>query len=263
MNNNNDTESKEKKFYVYIHFKKDSLEPFYIGKGTGNRYQSSHGRNRYWNNIANKYGFVPDILKYFENEQDAFDYEKEMILFFKSEGYKLCNMTEGGEGASGFQHSQEARAKMSAAQKGVSKPPLNPETRAKLSAAMKGKTHKPHSPETRAKMSAAKSGKSHSTETRAKMSAAQKGRTPSPETRAKLSAARVGKKRSDELRAKLIKIIIAINLSTGEVFKITGGHLEMKSLGFNPSHVSACVNGKRSRHKGHSFSFKDAEQHGA
>lgn len=122
-------EEEVKKFYVYIHFKKDSLEPFYIGKGSGNRYQCPHGRSRYWNNIVRKHGFAADILKYFDKEQDAFDYEKEMIKFFREEGFKLCNMTDGGEGASGLKQSPEHRSKMSAAHKGKT---LSPEHCAKV-----------------------------------------------------------------------------------------------------------------------------------
>jgi hypothetical protein len=62
----------------------------------------------------------------------------------------LHNRTDGGDGVSGFTHSPETRAKLSAANKGKT---LSPETREKLSAARKGETF---SPETRAKMSAAK-----------------------------------------------------------------------------------------------------------
>ena len=46
------------------------------------------------------------------------------------------NLTEGGEGAKGHRHSEEAKAKMSAASKGRSK---SEEHKAKLSAARKGK----------------------------------------------------------------------------------------------------------------------------
>ena len=64
------------------------------------------------------------------------------------------NLTEGGEGAKGHRHSEEAKAKMSAASKGRSK---SEEHRAKLSAVRKGKP----SP---------KKGKSRSEEIKAKIS---------------------------------------------------------------------------------------------
>jgi len=84
--------------YVYIHFKKDTLEPFYIGKGKGYRYKRVDNRNIYWNNIVNKHGFVPDILKQFDSHKEALQYEIKMIQFFKEEGFKLANLTDGGEG---------------------------------------------------------------------------------------------------------------------------------------------------------------------
>jgi hypothetical protein len=86
------------KHYVYIHFKKDTLEPFYIGKGRGYRRKRKSGRNTYWNNIVRKHGFVSDILEYFETHEEALNYEIEMIEFFRREGFQLANLTSGGEG---------------------------------------------------------------------------------------------------------------------------------------------------------------------
>ena len=106
------------KHYVYIHFTKDSLVPFYIGKGINKRYLSKSNRNKYWNNIVNKHGFVSDILKYFNSHTEALNYEIEMIKFFKDEGFKLCNLTNGGEGHLGLKPSDLTKEKMSLAAKG-------------------------------------------------------------------------------------------------------------------------------------------------
>lgn len=103
----------------------------------------------------------------------------------------------------GKHHSEEARARMSAAKKGKSHKPRSQETRAKISAVHKGKKV---SEETRAKISASEKGKHVSEETRARMSAAHKGKSHkphSPETRAKLSAAGKRRKHSEETRAKM------------------------------------------------------------
>ncbi len=105
-------------FYVYVHFTKDGLIPFYIGKGKGKRINDTYNRNRYWNRIVKKHGFVSDTLKYFDNEQQAFDYEVEMIKFFKAEGVKLANLSLGGEGASGVKRSKAEKEKLSNLYKG-------------------------------------------------------------------------------------------------------------------------------------------------
>jgi hypothetical protein len=89
------------KHYVYIHFTKDELRPFYIGKGKDGRKNVSSGRNRFWKRIVAKHGFVSDYLKHFETHEDALKYEMGMISFFKQEGYELANLTEGGDGQLG------------------------------------------------------------------------------------------------------------------------------------------------------------------
>lgn len=89
-------------------------------------------------------------------------------------------------------HTQEARAKMSAA--------MTPERRAKTVAANHSREV---SPETRAKIGAAHRGLKASLETRLKMSAVRRGRKFSPEHRAKISWARWGHEVSPETRAKI------------------------------------------------------------
>jgi hypothetical protein len=161
---------------------------------------------------------------------DVAERECAWIRFYRLAGARLTNHTEGGEGAPGYVHTPETRAKMSAAQRGRVYAPLSPETRAKISAAHKGKplsaehraamTGHTTSAETRAKMSAerlrrsedpaylaklsaAHKGEKHTPEHVAKMRAAMTGHTTSAETRAKMSAALTGKTLSAEHRASL------------------------------------------------------------
>lgn len=102
------------KHYVYIHFTKDELKPFYIGKGINNRINKTNSRNKWWRSIVAKHGFVSDILKYFNTNEEALAYEIEMIKFFRDENIKLVNITAGGEGSSGVKASEETRRKISA-----------------------------------------------------------------------------------------------------------------------------------------------------
>jgi very-short-patch-repair endonuclease len=98
--------------------------------------------------------------------------------------------------ASGWHHTAEHKARMSAQQKGRPGRPQSAESRDKIKAA---RARQQITAETRAKMSAAmkgRPGKSPSEETRAKLAAAQTGKKATPETRAKMSAAHTGKPKS-------------------------------------------------------------------
>jgi hypothetical protein len=88
--------------------------------------------------------------------------ERRWIAKLKSEGHQLLNMTLGGPGGSGPEHSARTITRLSGQK-------LSPETRAKISAATTGRKL---SPEARAKLSATFKGRKFSPEWRAKLSAA-------------------------------------------------------------------------------------------
>jgi hypothetical protein len=104
------------KFYIYAHYRNDTGEAFYIGKGEGNRHKSKQGRNPYWHNIVKSHGYISKILQYFEKEEDAHKAEQELIA---ERGRKdlgkglLVNMSDGGEGASGAVRTPEQRQRYS------------------------------------------------------------------------------------------------------------------------------------------------------
>jgi hypothetical protein len=104
-------------FYTYIHFKADTSKPFYIGKGQGRRHLVKTKRNNYWNNVVNKHGFTSEILCKWKTEHEALEHEKFLIQCFKDIGIPLVNLTDGGEGTSGWVPSDSWRAKKSALQK--------------------------------------------------------------------------------------------------------------------------------------------------
>lgn len=124
--------TKQNKYYVYIHLKKGTDEVFYVGKGTRSRCSTHDGRNPFWHNVVNKYGF--DYQKIEENlyEEQAFELEKFWIAQFKAWNFKLTNLTEGGEGngnpgnksQSGIKQSAETIAKRSAKLRGQKKKTL-------------------------------------------------------------------------------------------------------------------------------------------
>jgi hypothetical protein len=81
----------------------DTGEIFYIGKGSGRRAWSKADRNKYWKNIA-KDGYIVEILFKELLESDAFKKEKELIPFYKNIGMCAANITNGGEGTSGYKY---------------------------------------------------------------------------------------------------------------------------------------------------------------
>jgi hypothetical protein len=82
--------------YVYGHYKADTGELFYIGKGQGDRAWSRKNRNRYWNFVVSKHGFEVIILENDLTEEQALQKEKELIVEIGLD--KLTNIAEGGAG---------------------------------------------------------------------------------------------------------------------------------------------------------------------
>lgn len=187
------------RFYTYIHTRADDLKVFYVGKGTArdNRANSIKGRSPFWHRTVAKHGLKVDICMRFEKEADAFEHERFLILCFRELGAPLANLTDGGEGVSGFKVSEETRKKMSAASKGRKRTPEQIEATA---AANRGKKRPP---EVVAKILAAKAGFKHSAETKEKIRLIRTGTTSSAETRAKQSAAAKGVPKTPEHTANV------------------------------------------------------------
>lgn len=95
-----------KKYYTYAHYKADTNELFYIGKGINSRYCKFKGRNDYWNRIVNKHGVKAVILSRFDTELEALEHEAFLIDTFRDLGFKLANFASGGVGQSGWSLSE-------------------------------------------------------------------------------------------------------------------------------------------------------------
>ena len=193
----------KKKFYVY-QLKIDNGEIIYIGKGTGNRMykhiQIANGNSRsretnpkLYNKISSiirKGGYVnSEVIFESSNENDCLLKEIELIKQIGLDN--LCNLTEGGEGTSGYIRSDEWKRNKSKAMKIVMKDIWKNRSRSerdeiaqKISKSLEGLdierngywTGKTLSEETKQKMSDAKKGKCKSVEHRKKISEALKGR---------------------------------------------------------------------------------------
>ena len=195
-------------YYVYIYWRLDTNEVFYVGKGHNNRWKQLYkGRNKHFKNIVNKYPVICEIIKDNLTELEAFYWEKEIIrvLVFEygfsidTKGNKsnehychLVNQTWGGEGASGHnpfedkteEEIEEWKEKISKANSGENHPNYgkhhSQETKNKISESLKGKCH---TEESKKKMSNTRKGinnplygKHHSQETKNKISESNKGK---------------------------------------------------------------------------------------
>jgi hypothetical protein len=163
-------------YYTYAYLREDGT-PYYIGKGKGNRAYSNKNRKL---KVPPKDRIL--LLKKDLPEEEAFRHEIYMIAVLGRKDLGtgiLRNLTNGGEGTSGFRR------------------PCSEETRAKISAAKKGMPV-PHSfsEETRAKISERNRRRVITKETRAKIGEANKRRVISEETRAKLRKPRGKRHRS-------------------------------------------------------------------
>ena len=139
-------------YYTYAYLREDGT-PYYIGKGKGNRINRKHRRRNTKHfsppNDKNRIIFLKQNL----TEEEAFKHEKYMIFVFGRKDLGtgiLRNMSDGGEGSSGFVMSEEAKRKLSISHTGKTK---SLETRIKMSAASKGRNiGRKHSEEDKIKM---------------------------------------------------------------------------------------------------------------
>lgn len=130
-----------------------NYEPIYIGKGKGIRphrhftlYKTSH--TRFYNKLRSiiEEGFQPEII-YLENNLSEVDAFLQEIYFIKligrvENGGTLTNLSDGGDGQSGFKFSSESKEKMSASRSGEKNPNygkhISEETKLKISLSRTG-----------------------------------------------------------------------------------------------------------------------------
>lgn len=65
------------KYHVYAHYKADTNEIFYVGKGCNNRFYKDYKyeRSNHWHSIVNKHGYYAELLYQNIDEHTAFALE--------------------------------------------------------------------------------------------------------------------------------------------------------------------------------------------
>jgi hypothetical protein len=192
--------------YVYMLIDPRNNQPFYVGKGVGDRCYFHLDEAKYYKDRKSlklgkirklfSLGLEPIIKKVEENVSDeqAIELECFLISEIRDFGILLTNMTDGGDGAKGYRHTEEHKLYMSSTQKNrviseetkqKMRRPKSEEGRKNIAEARKNSTYKP-SEETKRKVSMTLMGRPspmrgvrHSDEAKAKMSAQRKG-VPKP-----------------------------------------------------------------------------------
>lgn len=158
------------RFYVYILFRPSGV-PCYVGKGQGSRWTYheraglKHENKHLARIIANAGGSIPRVkIREGLTNDEAIETEMALIAAIgRGSSGPLVNLTDGGDGQTGW----------------------NP------------------SAETRAKIGMGREGKLHSTATKTAMSIARKGRVKTEAHKRKIGASQVGKTIPEATRAKM------------------------------------------------------------
>lgn len=194
--------------YVYRHIRLDTNQPFYVGVGADcvgkhSRAYHTHNRTRFWHSIAKKQGYKVDVLVDNLTYSDALESEMYFIRLYgriNINNGTLCNLTDGGTGATNRIVRLETKEKISKAHKGrkhTEQSRLNIRN-AQISRVL--------TEEARLKIVLAHKGKKSSDATKKKMSEKGKGKKHTNETKLKISICNLGKKRTTEQKLKMSSV---------------------------------------------------------
>lgn len=194
-----------------------------------------------WSNIAH------EILFSGLNESEAKTKEIELIAEYKTNTRQFgYNLTLGGDGASGYVHSEITKERMRKNHSNV-RGERNPMYGVILSGERNHMYGKQHTPETRKRIGLALVGSKHSEETRIKMSESRRGpNNPS-----------YGKKGVDSTNHRGV---IQLDLS-GEVIKIWDCISDAaRELGLKNQSIGRCCRGGRKSTGGYAWAYSQAKE---
>jgi len=110
------------KHYIYFHKKADDGAIFYVGVGVGRRAYRESNRSQFWKRIVDKHGYTVEFPHVNISQEEAKRLEIHYISVYgridRGTG-TLCNMTDGGDGRSGYKCTEETKEKMRRAATGV------------------------------------------------------------------------------------------------------------------------------------------------
>lgn len=110
------------KHYIYFHKRADDGVIFYVGVGVGRRAYRESNRSQFWKRIADKHGYIVEFPHVNISQEEAKRLEIHYISVYgrvdRGTG-TLCNMTDGGDGRTGYKCTEETKEKMRKAATGV------------------------------------------------------------------------------------------------------------------------------------------------
>lgn len=224
---------------VYLHRKKDNLDPFlnvfYVGISKNYRRPTvKYKRNSMWNRIVKKHGYQIEITHQNLCWEEACAIERYLILFYGRHDLglgNLANMTEGGDGVVNYIRSEEQNKAHSEKMKGENNPMYgrsaqsgrkgfftggkhSEETKKRISESVNKRAYR-HSEETKKIISDKlkgrklykgdhpRLGKPMSEYTKRKLYEANKGRKATLEQRQRMSVDRKGRKFNEEAKKNM------------------------------------------------------------
>lgn len=226
--------------HVYRHIRLDKNEPFYIGIGADDLGRRAHDkkarRSEWWNRIVDKHGYIVQILFEDVSIEFAKEKEKEFIALYGRLDLgtgTLCNLTDGGDGISGW------------------KAPIETIQRMKQAAKIRG-THMLNTPEVIAKRAESNRGKKRTPEQCEKLSAWQRGITRKREDVEKMRATKLLPENVEKSRNQPnCKKVMCIENQV--VYRSAAE--AARQLNVSRSAVSDCCLGRRDMTKGLTFKF--------
>jgi hypothetical protein len=110
------------KHYIYFHKRLDDGVIFYVGVGVGRRAYRESNRSEFWKRIVEKHGYNIEFPYTNISQEEAKQLEIHYISVYgridRGTG-TLCNMTDGGDGRTGYKCTDETKEKMRKASTGV------------------------------------------------------------------------------------------------------------------------------------------------
>lgn len=195
----------------------------------------THKGNWIKNLVSQGLRYDVEILEEFDRPEALAEAETEWIAAARQAGVPLTNLTDGGDGASGWKMPETTRLHLSQIALSQARRPT-PEA---LAAAVRARIGAP-SP---------MKGRRHTVRSRQKMSEASRARSPN----------RKGAVLSETTRAKLVEANggrPVIHVETGVAYVSQGE--AARALGLSQSHVWKVLHGRREHASGHHFEFKRA-----
>lgn len=240
------------KWLVYAHYRLDTGECFYIGKGTEKRAQAKDCRNIIWKRIESKAGRKVIVLQYFVNEHDALAFEVDLIAKYNP----VANITAGGEGVSGLKHTDETKEKCRQATLKLRK------DKQWLENNLINMREAVSKSESKAKISKVKKDFFQNEQNRKHMSIKQiEFIKNNPERNAKRQQLSIEARQTPEYKLLSSRVQGGKNFlvfKNGELIKEASILNQFaREMGLHSAAIHRCLNGKQKQHKGYTFKYKE------